>query len=101
MTFCWAQDPADRPSASEIFSIANTPEFSHLQNAIRLEGQLEVSCASAAPTWQLLDKPGGFERGCLTSVVDTLWNVYHCSGHLENGNTQIRSENDNQEDTGN
>lgn len=49
MTLCWSHDPSDRPSAAEIVAIATRPEFCHLQMAVCVEGQLEVTCACSAP----------------------------------------------------
>ena len=46
MTLCWSRDPNDRPSASEIESFAASPEFCSLYNAIMLDDQVEVVCAS-------------------------------------------------------
>lgn len=36
MVICWAQSPSDRPSASQIVSIASAPEFTHMQDVISL-----------------------------------------------------------------
>uniref|UniRef100_T1IVJ9 non-specific serine/threonine protein kinase n=1 Tax=Strigamia maritima TaxID=126957 RepID=T1IVJ9_STRMM len=46
MVLCWSQQPKDRPSASQIVSIASAPEFVHLLDVVSLEEQTAVICAS-------------------------------------------------------
>ena len=36
MVVCWAQHPRDRPSASQVVSIASAPEFVHLGDVVSL-----------------------------------------------------------------
>ncbi|RZF41154.1 hypothetical protein LSTR_LSTR013926 [Laodelphax striatellus] len=36
MVLCWCQQPRDRPSASQIVSIASAPEFTHLHDIVSL-----------------------------------------------------------------
>jgi hypothetical protein len=36
MVLCWSQSPRDRPSASQIVSIASAPEFTHLSDTVSL-----------------------------------------------------------------
>ena len=36
MVVCWAQQPRDRPSASQVVSIASAPEFVHLGDVVSL-----------------------------------------------------------------
>nr|CAD7199937.1 unnamed protein product [Timema douglasi] len=36
MVLCWSQSPRDRPSASQIVSIASAPEFTHLCDTVSL-----------------------------------------------------------------
>lgn len=36
MVKCWSQQPRDRPSASQIVSIASAPEFTHLADVVSL-----------------------------------------------------------------
>ncbi|XP_075215251.1 leucine-rich repeat kinase [Lycorma delicatula] len=36
MVLCWCQQPRDRPSASQIVSIASAPEFTHLYDVVSL-----------------------------------------------------------------
>lgn len=45
MVSCWAQQPRDRPSASQIVSIATAPEFTHLLDVVSLEKSESVLCA--------------------------------------------------------
>lgn len=48
MVLCWSQQPKDRPSASQIVSIASAPEFTHLSDVMSLKHQAPVvGCASA------------------------------------------------------
>ena len=49
MTLCWSHDPSDRPSANEIIQIARSSQFSHLQDAVCLEGTRIVTCAASVP----------------------------------------------------
>jgi hypothetical protein len=42
MGLCWSQQPKDRPSASQIVSIASAPEFTHLLDVVSLN--LNVFC---------------------------------------------------------
>lgn len=42
MTLCWSQQPKDRPSASQIVSIASAPEFIHLLDVMSLKHQAPV-----------------------------------------------------------
>ena len=39
---CWSQQPALRPSAANILSIASAPEFLHIQDVTALDGQKAV-----------------------------------------------------------
>uniref|UniRef100_A0A147BMZ4 non-specific serine/threonine protein kinase n=1 Tax=Ixodes ricinus TaxID=34613 RepID=A0A147BMZ4_IXORI len=48
MVSCWAQQPRDRPSASQIVSIATAPEFTHLLDVVSLEKSESVLCAGVA-----------------------------------------------------
>ncbi|KAG8224987.1 hypothetical protein J437_LFUL005998 [Ladona fulva] len=50
MVLCWAQQPKDRPSASQLVSIASAPEFTHLYDVLPLEAAGgPVLCACPAP----------------------------------------------------
>lgn len=43
MVICWAQNPKDRPTASQIVSIASAPEFTHLIDVILLTERTQVT----------------------------------------------------------
>lgn len=45
MIACWSQQPRDRPSASQIVSIATAPEFVHLLDVVSLQTNVAVLCA--------------------------------------------------------
>lgn len=51
MSLCWSQEPHDRPTASQIVSIASAPEFMQIQDAVELDSNIAlselVSCACA------------------------------------------------------
>lgn len=51
MTLCWSQQPKDRPSASQIVSIAQAPELTHLIDVASLHDQMAVlsACVTALP----------------------------------------------------
>ena len=42
MVICWAQNPKDRPTASQIVSIASAPEFTHLIDVTLLTERTQV-----------------------------------------------------------
>nr|XP_018906420.1 PREDICTED: leucine-rich repeat serine/threonine-protein kinase 1 isoform X2 [Bemisia tabaci] len=48
MVLCWAQGPRDRPSASQIVSIASAPEFAHLYDVTSLSHPSSVVSAVSA-----------------------------------------------------
>ncbi|XP_070567306.1 leucine-rich repeat serine/threonine-protein kinase 1-like [Ptychodera flava] len=50
MTWCWSQDPKHRPSAAQIFSVANTPEFAHLAESVSLEYKGDIMAACVVTT---------------------------------------------------
>ncbi|KAJ8679026.1 hypothetical protein QAD02_014813 [Eretmocerus hayati] len=43
MVMCWAQNPKDRPTASQIVSIASAPEFTHLIDVTLLTERTQVT----------------------------------------------------------
>ncbi|XP_058798844.1 leucine-rich repeat serine/threonine-protein kinase 1 [Phymastichus coffea] len=43
MVICWAQNPKDRPAASQIVSIASAPEFTHLVDVTLLTERTQVT----------------------------------------------------------
>lgn len=49
MALCWSQQPKDRPSASQIVSIASAPEFTHLSDVVSLKHQAPVVASTSAP----------------------------------------------------
>ncbi|XP_057330472.1 leucine-rich repeat serine/threonine-protein kinase 1 [Microplitis mediator] len=53
MVICWAQNPKDRPTASQIVSIASAPEFTHLIDVTLLTERTHVTAITA--TSRLLD----------------------------------------------
>jgi hypothetical protein len=54
MSVCWAQDPHDRPSAQQIRSVTESPEFSRLRDAVQLDADT-VLCACVTPSYQPMD----------------------------------------------
>lgn len=42
MVVCWAQNPKDRPTASQIVSIASAPEFTHLVDVVLVTERTQV-----------------------------------------------------------
>lgn len=55
MVLCWAQQPRDRPSASQIVSIASAPEFTHLADVVSLSHAAVVAATAVVP----LNEVGG------------------------------------------
>lgn len=49
MVLCWSQQPKDRPSASQIVSIASAPEFVHLSDVVSLKHSAHVTASASAP----------------------------------------------------
>lgn len=60
MVICWAQNPKDRPTASQIVSIASAPEFTHLIDVTLLTERTHVT-AITATIRQLEDNLNGHE----------------------------------------
>ncbi|XP_015840648.1 leucine-rich repeat serine/threonine-protein kinase 1 isoform X3 [Tribolium castaneum] len=86
MVLCWSQQPKDRPSASQIVSIASAPEFTHLSDVTSLKHEASVvATASAAVTHITDDGLSGSEMWlmCSNSRIDLLlaadrgWLQYH------------------------
>lgn len=69
MTLCWSQQPQDRPSTSQIVSIASAPEFFHLTDVVSLKDQMAVLDAGLVILPQ--DEGGHFSLS-LTTVVSRL-----------------------------
>ncbi|KAF5269398.1 hypothetical protein FQA39_LY18908 [Lamprigera yunnana] len=55
MVLCWSQQPKDRPSASQIVSIATAPEFIHLSDVISLKHTALVTASASAPISHITD----------------------------------------------
>ncbi|KAF4523571.1 hypothetical protein B566_EDAN014882, partial [Ephemera danica] len=75
MVLCWAQQPRDRPSASQIVSIASAPEFPHLADVVSLSHAAVVSATAVVPLNQVGDEglPGSeLWLGCLNARADML-----------------------------
>lgn len=78
MVLCWAQGPRDRPSASQLVSIASAPEFARLVDVVSLKHTAAVVAACAGPP--LLGAPGCAPAGsgrelwlaCSNSRIDML-----------------------------
>lgn len=49
MVLCWSQNPRDRPSASQIVSIASAPEFARMADVIPLKHSATVASAAGGP----------------------------------------------------
>lgn len=49
MVLCWSQSPRDRPSASQIVSIASAPEFTHLTDTVSLNHPAPVIASAVVP----------------------------------------------------
>ena len=52
MVLCWSQQPKDRPTASQMVSIATAPEFTHLLDVVSLNhsGFITDGAAVALPS---------------------------------------------------
>ncbi|KAI5703280.1 hypothetical protein M8J75_009878 [Diaphorina citri] len=78
MVLCWSHSPRDRPSASQIVSIASAPEFTHLHDVVSLqiEPHLDVVAAVAtSPHNPGVEDPGGSSEvwlSCGSARVDLL-----------------------------
>ncbi|KAJ8934094.1 hypothetical protein NQ318_004975 [Aromia moschata] len=75
MVLCWSQQPKDRPSASQIVSIASAPEFTHLSDVVSLKHQAPVVASTSAAVTQITDDGlSGSEMWlmCANSRIDLL-----------------------------
>ncbi|XP_065157528.1 leucine-rich repeat serine/threonine-protein kinase 1 isoform X3 [Atheta coriaria] len=86
MVLCWSQQPKDRPSASQIVSMASAPEFTHLCDIMSLKHHAPVVASTSAPILHITeDGLSGSEMWlmCANSRVDLLlaadrgWLQYH------------------------
>ncbi|XP_044740580.1 leucine-rich repeat serine/threonine-protein kinase 1 isoform X2 [Chrysoperla carnea] len=55
MVLCWSQQPRDRPSASQIVSIASAPEFTHLCDVVSLNHSAPVMATTSIPITHITD----------------------------------------------
>lgn len=71
MVLCWAQNPKDRPSASQIVSIASAPEFSRSMDVVPLKHSATVASTITGP---ILTNSGNRELwlACANSRIDLL-----------------------------
>ncbi|XP_067008597.2 leucine-rich repeat serine/threonine-protein kinase 1 [Anabrus simplex] len=87
MVLCWSQSPRDRPSASQIVSIASAPEFTHLRDTVSLNHSARVvattvatlpdlgdDCSSSAELWL----PCANSRADLLLATNRGW-LQYCS----------------------
>ncbi|XP_018323262.1 leucine-rich repeat serine/threonine-protein kinase 1 isoform X2 [Agrilus planipennis] len=86
MVLCWSQHPKDRPSASQIVSVASAPEFVHLSDVVSLRHCASVVASTSAVITNITeDGLCGSEIWlmCANSRVDLLlgtnrgWLQYH------------------------
>lgn len=69
MVLCWCQQPRDRPSASQIVSIASAPEFTHLYDVISLNHPASVIATVTAS----ISQPSGLFCHRMLSSKDFLF----------------------------
>ncbi|XP_060525729.1 leucine-rich repeat serine/threonine-protein kinase 1 isoform X2 [Cylas formicarius] len=86
MVLCWSHQPKDRPSASQIVSIASAPEFTHLSDVVYLKHPASVVASTSTALTHITDDGlSGSEMWlmCENSRVDLLlaaeqnWQQYH------------------------
>lgn len=65
MVLCWSQHPKDRPSASQIVSIASAPEFIHLSDVMSLKHQAAVEATTSAPISHIT---GNYTYNCVVII---------------------------------
>lgn len=53
MVACWSGQPEQRPSASQIVSIASAPEFTHLADVVSLHHTANISNATATQVFNI------------------------------------------------
>lgn len=47
MSWCWAQDPRERPSMDQINDVSRTAEFGSLREVLSPETSAEITCTCA------------------------------------------------------
>ncbi|KAK7861679.1 hypothetical protein R5R35_005355 [Gryllus longicercus] len=75
MVLCWSQSPRDRPSASQIVSIASAPEFTHLGDTVSLNHGGSVVATSAVILPEIAEEGGCSAElwmACSNARVDLL-----------------------------
>lgn len=79
MVICWSQSPKDRPSASQIVSIASAPEFTHLIDVAPLSERTQVTAiTSTNRTCESLEQ----QQGSSSTVIDEVW-LGHNNGEID------------------
>ena len=71
MVTCWSHNSRERPSASQIVSIASAPEFTHLQDSIMLD-QKSCYAASSSTTTRKLGSLQDNQELWLASKLDSM-----------------------------
>lgn len=85
MVLCWAQKPKDRPSASQIVSIASSPEFIQLYDCTVLDHSENINSACTHLTTNIEENIyqgdfwlGGNSRIDVLMASDLGWESYCC-----------------------
>ncbi|CAG2165886.1 unnamed protein product [Oppiella nova] len=87
MTLCWAQQPRDRPSISQIVSIISAPEFIHLLDVISLNENYAVLSANGVNTCSQSSRVILSRIGKQTDLItcnDFCWTDYQTIASLNN-----------------
>lgn len=79
MVLCWTQQPRDRPSASQIVSMASSPEFTQLCDCTALDHSGNVNAAAAASVISKHDD--NYSRAEMWLVGDTRIDLLIASEH--------------------
>ena len=67
MVVCWSQQPRDRPSASQMVSLASAPEFVHLIDVVSLD---YGTCYASTVVPGTKDKPTELWMTCASAFDD-------------------------------
>ncbi|XP_064473089.1 leucine-rich repeat serine/threonine-protein kinase 1-like isoform X2 [Ornithodoros turicata] len=81
MIACWSQQPRDRPSASQIVSIASAPEFTRLLDVVSLQSNEAVLCTGVTALPSEEDTNCELWLGKMDRHLDIL--VCNCSNWTE------------------
>ncbi|XP_063987510.1 leucine-rich repeat serine/threonine-protein kinase 1 [Diachasmimorpha longicaudata] len=76
MVICWAQNPKDRPTASQIVSIASAPEFTHLIDVTLLTERTQVTAITAT------SRPPASAGSNESFFADEIW-LGHNNGEVD------------------